>query len=126
MPEAWKGRYPYQVRVKILDEIIKIPHADKILKKFEVRRNTPLYGKKLLDFLDLFIPNTPLLDSIEPKNNETIRLILKEKEKVKKHLNEKDIEDEIPLIESTTLISRDKAMVLLPKGITNILELHLH
>jgi len=79
-----------------------------------------------LNFLDPFIPNTTLLDSIELKNNETIRLILKEKEKVKKHLNEKDIEDEIPLVESTTLISRDKAMVLLPKGITNIPELHLH
>jgi len=35
VPEAWKGRYPYQVRVKILGEIIKIPHADKILKNLK-------------------------------------------------------------------------------------------
>jgi len=117
MPEAWKGRYPYQVRAKILGEIIKIPHADKILKKFEIKRNTPLYGKKLLDFLNLFIPNTTLLNNLNVKDNETIRLILEEKEKVKKHINERDIEDEISLIESTTFWDFPRQSYgLTPKG----------
>jgi len=117
VPEAWKGRYPYQVRVKILGEIIKIPRAEKILKKFEIKRNTPLYGKKLLDFLNLFIPNTTLLNNLNVKNNETIRLILEEKKKVKKHINERDIEDEIPLIESTTFWDFPRQSYgLTPKG----------
>jgi len=117
MPEAWKGRYPYQVKFKVIGELLKLKHAKKILKKFEIKRNTPLHGRKLLDFLDLFIPNTTLLDSIEPKNNETIGLIQKEKEKVKKYLNEKDIEDEIPLIESTTFWDFPKQNYgLSPKG----------
>ena len=87
VPEAWKGRYPYQVKVKVIGELLKLKHANKILKKFQIKRNTPLYGKKLLDFLDLFISNITLLDSKKLKNNDTIHLILKEKEKVKKHLN---------------------------------------
>ena len=117
VPEAWKGQYPYQVRVKILGEIIKIPRADRMLKKFEIRRNTPLYGKKLLDFLNLFIPNTRLLDNLNVKDNETISLILEEKKKVKKHINKRDIEDEIPLIESTTFWDFPRQSYgLTPKG----------
>jgi len=117
VPEAWKGRYPYQVKVKILGQIIKLPRAGKILKKFEIRRNTPLCGKKLLDFLNLFIPNTRLLDNLNVKDNETIRLILEEKKKVKKHINERDIEDEIPLIESTTFWDFPRQSYgLTPKG----------
>ncbi len=102
VPEAWNGRYPYQVKVEILGEMIKLKDANKILKRFKIRRNTPLYGKKLLEFLNLFIPNTSLLLNPEVKSNKAIRLIIGEKEKIKKHINEIDIEDEIPIIESTT------------------------
>ncbi len=121
VPEAWKGRYPYQVKVKALGKIIKLKNAKKILKKFEIKRNTPLYGKKLLDFLNLFIPNPTLLNdlNIKPdvKDTKTIRLILEEKEKVKRCLNKKDIEDEIPLIESTTFWDFPRQSYgLTPKG----------
>ena len=117
VPEAWKRRYPYQVKAEVIGELLKLKHANKILKKFEIKRNTPLYGKKLLDFLDLFIPDTTLLYSREPKNNDTVRLILKERKKIKKHINEKDIEDEIPLIESTTFWDFPRQSYgLTPKG----------
>jgi DNA modification methylase len=101
-PEAFKGRYPYQVKVEPLGKIIKLNDADKILNKFGIKRNTPLFGKKLLNFLDSFLPKPKLYEKIKPIDNETLNLILKEKEKIKKRINEKDIEDEIPIIESTT------------------------
>lgn len=117
VPEAWKGRYPYQVRVEILGELMKLTHAKKILNKFGIKRNTPLYGKKLLDFLNLFISETPLLKDSESKNKKTIQLINKEKEKIKKHLNKIDIEDEIPIIESTTFWDFPRQSYgLTPKG----------
>jgi len=118
VPDAWKGRYPYQVKVEVLGKVKELKQADKILKKFGLKRNTPLYGKKLLDFLDLFTPKLTLLNlEINNKDDITTRLILQEKEKIKKHINERDIEDEIPLIESTTFWDFPKQSYgLTPKG----------
>jgi DNA modification methylase len=101
-PKAWKGRYPYQVKVEPIGQIIKLNGGERILNKYGVKRNTPLLGKKLLDFLDLFLPKPLLLDDEKQIDLKTVHLILKEKEKILKRINEKDIEDEIPLIESTT------------------------
>jgi len=102
-PEAFGGHYPYQVKVRILGQLVKINGADEILKKFELKRNTPLLGRKLLEFLDLFIPQPTLLHSENSVDSETVKLIMQEKEKIKKRIDERDIEDEIPLIEPTTL-----------------------
>jgi DNA modification methylase len=116
-PSAFRGRYPYQVKVKPLGQIIKLDDSDKLLNKFGIKRNTPLFGKKLLDFLDLFIPKPTLLNEVKSVSNETIRLILQEKEKIRKRINERDIEDEIPLIESTTLWDFPRQSYgLTPKG----------
>ncbi|MDI9642697.1 MAG: DNA methyltransferase [Archaeoglobales archaeon] len=118
MPDAWKGRYPYQVKFEILGETIEIKDANEKLRRLGVKRNTPLYGKKLLDFLDLFAPEStlPTLE-LENKNAESTRLILQEKKKIKEHINERDIEDEIPLIESTTFWDFPRQSYgLTPKG----------
>ena len=116
-PEAWKGQYPYQVKVKPLTQIIKVRYANKILKKFGIKRNTPLHGKKLLDFLEIFIPESILLNNFEGENPDVIHLIQQEKEKIKKHINKIDIEDEIPIIESTTFWDFPKQSYgLTPKG----------
>lgn len=117
-PEAWNGRYPYQVRFKILGDVIKIGNARNILRKFGIKRSTPLYGKKLLNFLDLFLPKQTLLDtSIRLANNSSSRLILEEKRKVQERINEVDIEEEIPLIEATTFWDFPKQSYgLTPKG----------
>lgn len=116
VPDAWKGKYPYQVKVEILGEILELKEANELLKRFEIKRNTPLFGKKLLDFLDLFIKNA-LLNIEENKNSETIRLILEEKKKIKDGGNERDIEEEIPLIESTTFWDFPKQSYgITPKG----------
>ncbi len=117
VPEAWKGRYPYQVKVKILGQLIKLDNANKTFKKFSLKRNRPLFSKKLLEFLDLFIPKPTLLNPVDIKNNETVNLILQEKEKIKKRINERDIEDEIPLVESTTFWDFPRQSYgLTPKG----------
>jgi DNA modification methylase len=116
-PDAWKGRYPYQVKVEPLGQIIKLNDADESLNKFGIKRNTPLFGKKLLYFLDLFVPQPTLLNEVKSIMDETVHLILQEKEKIKKRINERDIEEEIPLIESTTFwdFSR-QSYGLTPKG----------
>jgi DNA modification methylase len=116
-PKAWGGRYPYQVKVEPLGQIMKLNDVNKILNKFGIKRNTPLFGKKLLDFLDLFLPKSTLLDNAKSVDNETIHLILQEKEKIRKRINERDIENEIPLIESTTFWDFPRQSYgLTPKG----------
>jgi DNA modification methylase len=125
-PEAWGGRYPYQVKVEPLGQIIKLNNAKEILNKFRLKRNTPLFGKKLLEFLDLFIPQPTLdmpisqpmpLNTGNSTDKETIRLIMQEKEKIRKRIDERDIDDEIPLIESTTFWDFPRQSYgLTPKG----------
>jgi len=116
-PEAFGGGYPYQVKVKVLGQLIKLDNAEKILERFKLKRNTPLIGRKLLEFLELFIPQSILLYSESNIDNETIALIMQEKEKIKKRIDERDIEDEIPLIEATTLWDFPRQSYgLTPKG----------
>ncbi|MEM3395512.1 MAG: DNA methyltransferase [Nitrososphaerota archaeon] len=117
-PEAWNGKYPYQVKVKILGERIILKNAKEILNKFRIKRNTPLFGKKLMDFLDLFVHHYSTLDTASTSlNNETIRLILEQKEKIRERINEVDIEEEIPLLEATTFWDFPKQSYgLTPKG----------
>ena len=116
--DAWNGKYPYQVKVEILGKKMALRNAKKILGKFKIKRNTPLFGKKLIDFLDLFIPPPTLLNTtsqiFENKQN---RLILEQKEKIKEVIDRIDIEEEIPLIESTTFWDFPKQSYgITPKG----------
>lgn len=102
--DAWKGKYPYQVKVESIGERISIKNGSKVLNKIKIKRTNPIYGEKLLNFLELFLPNPTLFDNIsENKKNETSKLIANEREKILERLNDIDIEDEIPIIESTTL-----------------------
>ena len=86
--DAWKGKYPYQVKIKLLGKKKTLENAKKILNRFKLKMNTPVFGKKLVNFLDLFDSN---------------KLVKKEKEKVKKYMDKVDIEKEIPTINATTL-----------------------
>lgn len=117
-PDAWGGKYPFQIKVKVLGEKIRIKNAKTILNKFRIRRNAPLYGKKLIEFLDCFMPNPTLLNTTTKlEGKESSRLILEQKEKIKKRIGEVGIEEEIPLIEATTLWDFPKQSYgLTPKG----------
>lgn len=114
-PDAWNGKYPYQVKVEILGEKTALKNAKRTLNKFKIKRNTPILGEKLIDFLDFFVPPPTLFDTTPYlKRNKSINLI---KEKIKKRIDEVDIEEEIPLIEATTLWDFPKQSYgLTPKG----------
>lgn len=105
---AFNGRYPYQVRVEPLGEVISLPSAKKAFSKFSLKRNTPLFGKKLTDFLNYFLTNyiqseSRQLDLINaPHNQYSSSSILEQIEKTKACKAEIDIEEEIPPIEATT------------------------
>ena len=102
--DAWNGRYPYQVRVEGLGERIALGAAKKILRKFSLTRNTPLFGKRLAYFLDLFLTNPVVFSStLGTEAKDGTRPILEQKEAIKKRIGEIDIEEEIPLLEATTL-----------------------
>ena len=101
--KAWKGRYPYQVRVEMLDDKITLSNATRILKRFGMTRNTPLHSKRLAAFLDFFLEAPSPVDSMA--NAEILkphRLILEEKERIANWTDEVDIDEEIPMIETTT------------------------
>jgi DNA modification methylase len=114
-PYAWNGKYPYQVKVEILGEKMALKNAKRTLNKFGIKRNTPILGKKLVDFLDLFASHPTLFDTmLYSKRQGSIRLI---KEKIQARINEVDIEEEIPPIEATTLWDFPKQNYgLTPKG----------
>jgi len=118
VPEAWNGRYPYQVRVKVLGDKIKVESAEKILQKFGVKRTTPLFGKKLIEFLQLFIPKSTLLvTKLELERSVSSKLILEKSEKIRSNVSKTDIETEIPQIEATTLWDFPRQSYgLTPKG----------
>ena len=99
--DAWNGKYLYQVKVEALGEKVALKNARRIFKKFQIKRNTPILGRELINFLNLFLPN-PLLNT----NSELDKLthfISEQKEKITERIDEIDIEKEIPLVEATTL-----------------------
>lgn len=102
-PKAWKGRYPYQVRVESLGSQITIDNAARILKRFGITRNTPLHSKRLVALLDLFSQGPSLTDLMSNSDAmESRRLILEEKERITNWIGPIDIDDEIPMLEATT------------------------
>ncbi len=115
-PDAWDGKYPYQVKVALLGEKIALRKARRILKKFNIKRNTPILGRDLIDLLNLFLPSPLLLDN-NPELSKPAHLILEQKEKIAERIGETDIEQEIPLVEATTLWDFPRQSYgLTPKG----------
>jgi len=55
-PEAWGGKYPYQVRAEPAHDIICLSNADKLLKRLGVQRGTPIGEKAMLRLLELYRP----------------------------------------------------------------------
>ncbi len=101
-PSAWGGRYPYQVKVEALGKIISLKNAKEILKKIGIGRYSILSGKRLIELLDCFVPDSLLFNTLESSNNrEIVYVVTKEKEKIRKNDNTETI-IEIPPIEATT------------------------
>jgi DNA modification methylase len=54
VPEAWKGKYPYQVEVEPLGNIQTIEHSKKVLKSLGVEWHKPLNDAMTQDLLGFF------------------------------------------------------------------------
>lgn len=55
-PEAWKGKYPYQVKVGPIGKIIPLRNAKKLLKMLRINRSHPMNGKIAAKLLELYRP----------------------------------------------------------------------
>lgn len=111
-------KYPYQVRIECLRDKIRINNAKRIIKRFDVKRNKPLIGDKLIEFLSIFINSLREIDSTRSAQDSVSRnLICKQIEGIKNSTAEIDIEEEIPLVEATTFWDFPKQSYgLTPKG----------
>jgi SAM-dependent methyltransferase len=116
--EAFDGRYPYQVRVESLGKVRALGTAKKVLQKMGIRRNTPVVKGKLVALLNEYLhvyERGELLQSGQGVNSENpiteiITAISNDRQSV-------DIEEEIPLIESTTFWDFPRQSYgLTPKG----------
>lgn len=116
--KAFDGRYPYQVKVEKLDEVIAISNAKDILDKLYIRRNTPIIKKKLIDLLSNFVElKQPNIQGFLIRDGSPHNSITEQIEKIRKNKAKINIEDEIPLIESTTFWDFPKQSYgITPKG----------
>ena len=108
-PEAWKGRYPFQVRVEPIREIIPIKNAKKLLKKLKIKRSSPIGKKIAVKLLELYRPRNLRMGEwfeLLPRAEETNLMISKEPRtwelfgEIKSFAQESM--EELPLLEATT------------------------
>jgi len=115
---AFNGRYRYQVKVEPLGEVVKVEKAKRVLSKFGLQRNRPIFRGKLLGLLEIFKSEAQkgnLLNFQKLKESEDA--IVKEMEGIKNSKAGMDIEEEIPLIEATTFWDFPRQSYgLTPKG----------
>jgi len=115
---AFNGRYRYQVKVEPLGGVVRVEKAKRLLSKFGLQRNRPVFRGKLLGLLEIFKSKAQkrgLLNFQKLKVSEDA--IAKEMEEVKNSKAEVDIEEKIPLIEATTFWDFPKQSYgLTPKG----------
>jgi DNA modification methylase len=111
VPDAWKGKYPYQVKVEPLGTIIPLRDGKKLLKKLGVTRFSPMGKSATLKLLELYRPSSfsinewyELLTKAEGKGGPTISAESKSWELLKetKKTKEEDLE-ELPRLQATTL-----------------------
>lgn len=92
-PEAWHGKYPYQVKVEVPTNMLELSNAKKILRKVEWSSNTILSGDRLAYILDKFAYEASSMGRLLSER----RLVPRDR------TNENDDENEVPAIEATTL-----------------------
>jgi DNA modification methylase len=109
-PEAWKGKYPYQVEVKPLGKIIPLEKAKKLLKKLGIKRHSPIGKKALIKLLELYRPENLSIEKwfdLLSKDEKSIPLEISAKKSWEFLGDVKSIdakpEEELPMLEATTL-----------------------
>jgi len=111
VPEAWRGRYPYQVKVEPIGKIIAVENAKKLLKTLGIKRSSPVNEKATLKLLELYRPRNLRMD-------EWFKFLSEAKGATKLEMSKEtrpwellgdvkqcDMEpsEELPLLEATTL-----------------------
>ena len=109
-PDAWKGKYPYQVKVEPIATILPLQDAKKLLRKLEVTRASPMNRAAILRLVELYRPpNLSIsewydwLAKAEGKSGLTIFAESKPWELLKETKKTKEDLEEIPQLQATTL-----------------------
>jgi len=110
-PEAWKGKYPYQVKVEPVWKITPLTNGKKLLKKLGITRSSPISKTATVKLLELYRPETVPMDKwfktlVEEQNTTKMEISSELNDwqflgEIKK-LKEEPV-DELPLLEATTL-----------------------
>jgi DNA modification methylase len=105
VPEAWRGKYPYQVEVEPIGNIQTLEKAKDMLKKLGIEWHKPLDSSMTKRLLTIFPPQTSKNKQAEnnlwgPLSPEKVQI--KQNDAIKcKTLNK--LEEEKPPLEATTL-----------------------
>lgn len=112
VPEAWSGKYPYQVKVEARGKIYPLKEAKKLLAALNIGRSSPFGKNKTVTLLELYRPENMGINQwfeflSQGKVTEKIEVSPEPKAwqmfaNVKNGKKEEDIE-EIPQMQSTTL-----------------------
>ena len=62
-PDAWGGKYPYQVKVEPVHDIKCLKDGGKLLKKLGIQRAAPIGKKAMLKLIELWRPENFLMNS---------------------------------------------------------------
>ena len=110
-PEAWKGKYPYQVKVEPVWKITPLTNGKKLLKKLGITRSSPISKTATVKLLELYRPENVPMDKwfktlFEEQNTTKMEISSELNDwqflgEIKK-LKEEPV-DKLPLLEATTL-----------------------
>jgi DNA modification methylase len=109
---VWGGKYPYQVKIESIHDIICLNDANKLLKRLGIQRATPIGKKAIVKLLELYRPEDFAMKAwfdflLNPKSKVNAELrpkackswgLLGEVDKITEEKTE-----EIPQLEATTL-----------------------
>ena len=96
-------KYPYPVKIECLGDKIKVNNAKRMISKFDVKRNKPLFKDRLAEFLNIFVDSQGKIDFERSAQDLASRNLICEQIAGDKNSTAKiDIEEEVPLIEATT------------------------
>lgn len=108
-PQAWNGKYPFQVRVKPVGATVPIENAKKLLSKLRIKRSSPIDKSVTVRLLELYRPRNLRTDEwfeFLPKAQGTSLKISKEPRSWEllgdiKAISQEPTE-ELPLLKATT------------------------
>ena len=109
-PDAWKGKYPYHVKVKPVGIITPLENAKKLLKTLGIKRYSPVGKKALIKLLEVYRPENLSIEKwfdVLSKDENVAPLEISAKKSWEFLGDVKGIdakpEEELPMIEATTL-----------------------